>query len=227
MKRHKINYREFIGKRFGRVTITDLLPPEKGVYRDQRFVFKCECGESKSTKAHHIVTGRISSCGCLQREETAKRSLKHGHSVNRVQSKLYRAWAGVVNRTTRPERKNSEYYIGRGISIFKEWLGEGGFERFAQYMGEPPTDKHTVDRIDNDGNYEPGNVRWATRSEQSRNRSDNVFWTHGGITLCITDWATKLGISRTGLWGRVNRLGWSIERSLTDPLIDSKYKCKI
>lgn len=106
-----------------------------------------------------------------------------------------------------------KYYGGRGITVCDRWRR---YPNFLEDMGEAPP-KMTLDRIDNNKGYEPGNCRWATRFEQARNRRTNVFWTHNGITLCLKDWATRLGMPKNTLTQR-RAYGWSVERSLTEPV---------
>ncbi len=128
----------------------------------------------------------------------------------------YRAWEHMKNRCYRPTVPGYKNYGGRGIRVCDRWLGEDGAANFLADMGPRPSAKHSVDRIDNDGDYTPENCRWATRAEQSRNRRRNVMLTHDGLTMCVADWADRLGIKRATLQIRVRR-GWSVARMLTTP----------
>lgn len=102
-------------------------------------------------------------------------------------------------------------YGGRGIRVCERWLNS--FEKFFADMGERPSQRHTIDRKNNNGNYEPGNCRWATRAEQNRNQRRNVIVEHDGKRLCVAEWAELAGISADVLRNRLNR-GWSIEEAM-------------
>lgn len=117
---------------------------------------------------------------------------------------------------TRSNRKFHRYG-GRGITVSPEWLGDDGFARFLAHVGRRPSAKHSLDRIDNDRNYEPGNVRWATRAQQSQNKSDTRFVTANGRTLCVREWSRETGIDESTIRARLNT-GWSDQDAVTRPL---------
>lgn len=127
----------------------------------------------------------------------------------------YMPWASMVGRCTRPNDTAYPKYGGVGIRLYAGWLGPDGYQAFKAHIGPRPSRKYSIDRINNAGHYEPGNVRWATTAEQMRNRSDNVRLTFNGETLVASDWATKLGISRQSLQKRL-RL-WPLDRALSTP----------
>lgn len=131
----------------------------------------------------------------------------------RQASREYRAWAGMIQRCCNPNHKMARRYHDRGIQVCAAW--RASFESFLADMGECPPGL-TLEREDNDGNYEPGNCRWATRADQSRNRSSNKMITFQGVTLCVTDWARRQGIPKQCLQDRLWR-GWDIETALTLP----------
>jgi hypothetical protein len=126
----------------------------------------------------------------------------------------HRIWLAMRSRCRPVSEGGHERYGGRGISVCERWAGL--FDSFLEDMGERPSDKHSIDRIDNDGDYEPGNCRWATSAEQSRNTSVNRMVTHDGETLCIADWAERYGLRPSMLSGRLNA-GWDFERAVTTP----------
>lgn len=116
------------------------------------------------------------------------------------------------SRSTDPGYKN---YGGRGITVCDRWLES--FENFLADMGEPPTPKHSLERVDNDSGYSKENCKWATRAEQLRNKRTNRWISYRGRTMCLEDWAREVGITNHGLAGRIDKSGWSIERALTTP----------
>lgn len=119
----------------------------------------------------------------------------------------------MVQRCTNPRRKDYEYYGGRGIRVYFGWLGSGGFAEFLQDVGVRPSREATLDRIDPDGSYEPGNVRWASKAVQSSNKGGFLI-EHEGERLTIYGWAAKLKLHPGALRKRFSR-GWTKERALT------------
>lgn len=128
-----------------------------------------------------------------------------------VRSSTYISWNAAKQRCTNPKAVRFDRYGGRGITMCPEWAAS--FEAFLRDMGPRPSGT-TLDRVNNDGNYEPSNCRWATRDEQENNKSTNRNLTLDGVTLTVTQWAARLGISSVTIATRLNR-GWSVERALT------------
>jgi hypothetical protein len=124
----------------------------------------------------------------------------------------YHAYYDIVRRCTNPAFKHYRHYGGRGILNKFE-----SFEAFYAEVGGRPGKGYELDRIDNDGHYEPGNVRWATKAQNNRNKRTSVFVTHNGITKCLAAWAEEAGLSRSTFGERL-KLGWSMDRALTAPL---------
>lgn len=130
----------------------------------------------------------------------------------------YNTWADMKHRCLNPKRNCYARYGGRGISICERWLEcRAGFKNFLLDMGTKPTPEHELDRIDNNGNYCPENCRWATCTQQSRNRRSNRLETYNDETLCLAEWAERFGLPRRIVEGRLN-LGWDIHRTLTTPV---------
>lgn len=134
---------------------------------------------------------------------------KHGHGAKGRESPTYQSWLGMVQRCTNPNSGKWARYGGRGITVCERWLT---FANFLADMGERPNGLF-IERKNNDGNYEPGNCRWATRVEQARNTRLNHMLTHNGETLCLAGWAERAGIKQNTLKMRIRR-GWSVARAL-------------
>jgi len=199
---------DLAGRKFGRLTAV-----RKLVIKSSQWSWwcVCECGSEKEVLAGSLKSGQTRSCGCLSRDVTSKRVKTHGKSKTRT----YKIWSQMLKRCYRPKSTGFSRYGGRGISVCDRWFGKGGFDRFLEDMGEPPSNKHTIDRIDNDGDYEPGNCRWATIREQNRNRSCSRSMTFLGKTRSIMEWSIVTGLSYPCILRRV-RSGWSVERTLTE-----------
>jgi hypothetical protein len=135
----------------------------------------------------------------------------------------HQAWSSIKRRCYDPTVENYPDYGGRGIKMCDEWLAS--FTVFYAHVGPRPSPKHSIDRYpDNDGNYEPGNVRWATAKQQARHRRSNVLLSYAGKTQCIAAWAEEKGLSVDVLWHRLNELNWSLEQALTRPLDTRKSR---
>lgn len=140
----------------------------------RRVIARCACGTEKSVGRYQIKTGRSTSCGCRQRELAAARATTHGMT----NSPEFTSWLCMKARCTNPRNDNFARYGGRGIQVHAGWMES--FEDFYAHLGPKPSPSHTLDRIDVDGDYEPGNVRWATPSEQRANQAPQVLSTHCG-----------------------------------------------
>ena len=154
---------DLTGRKFGRLTVIERAANgSKGA----RWRCVCECSGEKIVTASNLQYGGVRSCGCWRRERS-KDNRTHGESGsgNTARSKEYAAWIAQRNRCRNPRDKNFKNYGGRGI---KEWTD--GYPAFLAHIGRAPSPKHTLDRIDNDRGYEPGNLRWSTVKEQNANR---------------------------------------------------------
>lgn len=127
----------------------------------------------------------------------------------------YRAWQNLKQRCLNPKDKDYPYYGGRGIRVCKRWATS--FENFYADMGAKPNNTYSLDRIDNDGDYDPNNCRWADKITQSINRRYSRFIRYGNQTLCLREWANVLGITYKCLWNRIVRDRWTIESAFTTP----------
>lgn len=141
---------------------------------------------------------------------------RHGQAVEGRKTPMYHRWMNMRRRCCDKKTDHAGRYFGRGIKVCARW--QNSFQDFLAdvlaEIGEPPTKKHQLDRRDNDADYEPGNIRWATREEQQRNTARTHFITFKDKTQCLADWAIELGIPRQRLSRRIH-LGWDIERAFT------------
>lgn len=209
----KIDYEKHIGERYGKLTIIKRLDSEKG----QRFLCKCDCGKytrslySDLTRKDHPTR----SCGCIR---------KNGITChNGKQFRIYRIYSAMKKRVFNPHHKQYKDYGGRGITICDEWLGDNGFVNFRNWsFSNGYDDTLTIDRIDNDGNYEPNNCRWITRKEQNNNRRNTKHVTYNGETKTLTEWANIFNIDSINLYNRIFAKGWDIERALLTPVKKTK-----
>ena len=204
-----------VGARFGRLVVTAL---GTGVAR--RVI--CDCGVERDVLYTNLLSGATRSCGCLARETAAQLNRTHGGSSTR----LYFNWQAMIKRCTSTEDANFDRYGGRGIDVCDGWTNS--FSSFRAHMGERPSSKHSIDRVDNDRGYHCGrcldckskgqtpNCRWATQTEQARNTRRNIWITVGAETLLLMDWSRRSGLSRQLISMRL-KSGWEPARAVTEP----------
>lgn len=162
-------------------------------------------------RIYAVLNGKAKSCGCFQRERASESNITHGHTSDGEWSRAYTIWSSMKDRCFNPRKKAYLDYGGRGITVCERWLE---FENFLADMGDPPHGM-SIDRFpDTNGNYEPGNCRWATRQEQNSNRRSCVFIEFNGKRQTIREWSRELGIHRGTIESRLER-GWGAERALT------------
>ncbi len=196
---------DLTGQRFGRLTVI------RQVNKKGQALWQClcDCGTvRKSMRASHLMSGASTSCGCRRRESLRRLKQTHGQS----ESPEFQAWLGAKQRCTNPKVHNYQRYGGRGITF-----GFPDFAKFFAEVGPRPSDKHSLDRINNAKGYEPGNVRWATMTAQCRNKGNNRMLTYQGKSQCMADWAEELGLPYSALKMRL-RSGWSTEKALSAPV---------
>lgn len=150
---------------------------------------RCVCGREWPVCGRDLRAGRIRSCGCLNKTLISASRTTHGKSYSRV----YRIWASMIQRCTQPSNDGWAMYGGRGVTVATQW--QASFEQFLTDVGEPPTKFHSLDRYpDPNGNYEPGNTRWATRRQQANNRRNTTKLVYGGVERALAEWADYFGV---------------------------------
>jgi hypothetical protein len=172
---------------------------------------RCVCGKNTKVREESLRTGNTTSCGCWPSDRMKQVGKTHGLS----KTPEYRTWQAMKRRCTSPADAHYSSYGGRGIKVCDRWLNS--FENFLADMGKKPAPKYTLDRIDNNGNYEPSNCRWATRMEQSSNIRSNRRLLFNGEEKTVAEWARTLGTTSTVIFSRL-RYGWSVEDTLTKPI---------
>ena len=198
---------DLTGKRFGNLTVIRFQGNRKS---GAHWRCRCDCGNERTVYYWNLQNGKAVSCGCLRGKRNVERLTTHGRS----ETVEYATWGRMCSRCTNQNVFEFKDYGGRGIVVCDRWLNS--FAAFFEDMGPRPSSKHSLDRIDNNGNYEPGNCRWATRKEQSRNTRASRMLTFMGETKCLTDWAIEIGLSPATLAKRLD-YGWSVERAVTTP----------
>ena len=192
-------HRDIAGQKFGRWTVLGLAGRTK--YRKALWKCRCECGRERLVATGSLTTGQSRSCGCLRVDTCATQN-----RASALHPRELHTWHGMFGRCERPSSNRFESYAGRGISICERWRD---FDLFLADMGEASGPEYSIERIDNDGDYEPGNCRWATPIEQARNRRTTRWVTFRGETLSLAEWAERLGANYQLLWKRGKRDGWT------------------
>lgn len=199
---------DLTGQKFGRLTAVEFVG-RRGKYR--MWSCTCECGGSAVAAVGDLRFGHTRSCGCLRREINAETHRTHG--LSRTPEHI--AWCGMKARCYNSSERSYRHYVARGIRVCNRWCDN--FEAFLEDMGPRPTAKHSVERLDVNGDYHPSNCVWATRTQQARNRTDSVRWTFAGRTMTMAAWAEALGVHPNRLATR-KRAGWPVERILSEPI---------
>lgn len=174
---------------------------------------KCECGKEVVIRQPDLRSGRTQSCGCLHSEQLSLRNTTH----NLSKTKLCSIWRSMKGRCLNPKDQAYKNYGGRGVTICEEW--SNNFVAFYNWaINNGYSEELSIDRIDNNGNYEPSNCRWATRKVQANNKRDNHYLIYNGKSQTISQWANELNIKPHTILRRLN-LGWSVERALSEGVV--------
>ncbi len=194
---------ELVGQTYYRLTVVSRAENSKRGQR--RWLCKCECGNDVTVLGTQLRNGHTKSCGCLSRDRVTKHGL--------CKSSEYIIWQQMKERCYNVKKESHKRYGARGITVCDRW--RESFENFLADMGPRPAGM-SLDRIDNNGNYEPGNCRWADNETQYRNRRQTVWIEFNGEKLCQKDWAKRYNIDEATLAQRIAR-GWPLEKAFTEP----------
>ncbi len=212
--------KDLSGRTFGKLTVGEWTALADGTFG---WMCRCECGNSSTSDAYRLLSGKKKSCGCAQLvglEGTYGHRKTHGCR----HTKAYKTWSSMKERCLHPWHKSYGHYGGAGITICPRWLNS--FENFLADMGHPQPGQ-TIDRIDNAKVYSPDNCRWASASQQQRNKSDNRLLTAFGETKCAAEWLddARCQCNWTALYGRI-RIGWDHERAISQPMKVQKNRTR-
>lgn len=202
---------EYIGKTYNRLTILSFGEP-KIVIRKDGYPVKitvvnciCSCGNLWSRMLTSIKNNNTKSCGCFNKEQTAK---KHKtHNLSGIPE--YNTWTCMKDRCSNSKCPSYHNYGGRGITVCEEWINS--FETFITDMGRKPSKQHTIDRIDNNLGYFKENCRWATWKEQNNNRRDARIIIYQGKSKNMKEWCEELNLNYSVTWIRLTKLNWTVE----------------
>jgi hypothetical protein len=213
------------GMTFGKWRVLEEVPRTRGTGAP-KWKCVCECGTERSMTGNKLRRGASRSCGCARGENIkaaiASNPASRG-SHGQYWTPTYRCWNSMMNRCHYCDENSVNYkrYKGAGISVCERWKK---FENFFADMGERPSKEHSLDRYPNTkGNYEPGNVRWATREQQGNNKQTCTYLSLNGETLTVRQWARRIGITSQALHGRL-KIGWPVDKALTNSKVGHCYK---
>lgn len=190
------------GQRFGKLTV---IREAERQYGHRYILCQCDCGNQKTINLNSLIHGASNSCGCFRKEFIANKNFKHGFAYRENGlERLYRIWSGMKRRCFDSNFRDYNNYGGRGISVCNEW--KENYSVFREWaLSNGYSDKLTLDRIDNNGNYEPSNCRWTTIQIQSNNKRVNRRITYKGETHTIADWGRITGIDADKIGKRLKK----------------------
>lgn len=198
------------GTRFGRLVVQEQVEAyvNRQGARMQQYRCVCDCGSSGVYRSRLLRVGHTKSCGCLSREVAGARLRTHGEASAARRRREYTVWAGMIARCENPKEESFRNYGARGISVCQKW--RDSYEAFLSDMGRCPAGM-SIERIDNDGNYEPGNCRWATKREQGRNTRVNLIVIYRGREMPLVEACELSGVNYSKVYQRI-RAGWPMNR---------------
>lgn len=209
-------YIDLTGQKFGRLTV--IKRDGKNKKRQALWLCQCDCGNLARTTTYLLKSGKTKSCGCLQKEIASKIGFKILFKEGQMKNKKYQRIRKILNsmrsRCYNPKNNRYKNYGGRGINICSEWDNEQGIKNFYKWaINNGYQDNLSIDRIDNNGDYEPNNCRWVTNKEQANNRRTNRLITYNEETHTLAEWSRILNIKYSVLQSRLDNHNWTIEES--------------
>ena len=202
---NKNNYEDITGMRFGSLTVIRRLLDDEMVSKRTPWLCVCDCGKMVHENAYKMQHGAIVSCGCKKHTRLADNTRKHGMTNNRI----YYIYNSMKERCNLSSNRNYSKYGARGISVCDEWNDKDGFCKFYEWaLSNGYKDNLTLDRIDNNGNYEPSNCRWVSNIEQQNNKRNNIFVDMNGETHTIAEWSRILGCSYGRAYKDLRKFGY-------------------
>lgn len=206
-----------VGKKFGMYTVISFegYKTYSSGLRRSLWKVRCECGTEKVLTAKRLTDKEAGSCGCVQKEAARKAVTTHGQSYN----KMYKVWTSIKQRCFNPKDEGYNNYGGRGITMHPDWVES--FEAFYAYVGDKPAKGMSLDRIDNNGNYEPGNLRWANQSQQTLNSRRSKKYIIDNVECSTLEISNKYGINYSTLLGRL-AIGMTPEEAVSIPIGKAK-----
>lgn len=201
--------KNIIGQRFGRLMVVSFLEPAPKAH-STLWLCQCDCGNKAKIQSNNLRSGHTRSCGCLETESKLKRSLIHGHTINKTYSPTYAVWSSIKGRCLNPHNEHYKYYGGRGITICDEWMK---FNNFLKDMGET-REGYQIDRINNNLGYYKENCRWTTKIENMRNRSNTLIVEYNGEKIPLITLAENLKIPWHALRRRIKTWGMTVEEAI-------------
>lgn len=212
------NFETLIGQRFGRLKVVSRA--QNSAAGQARWTCECDCGGTTVSMTTKLRSGHTQSCGCVKMQRIKETTTTHGFCADGQHHPLWHTYQHIIGRCYRETDRAYPGYGARGIRVCERWLnGDGektGVECFVADMGERPSRHHSIDRIDNDGDYEPGNCRWATRKEQARNRRSNRRVPLNGRMVALSEYCERKGLDFQMVNGRIGK-GWTFERAVSQP----------
>ena len=205
---------DLTGKKFGKLEVIGVHDTGS---RKTYYVCQCDCGNIKVVRADALISGATKSCGCIKKEHD-KINLTANHKHKMSGTRIYETWQDMKRRCYNKQNARYDRYGGRGITVCDEWLNN--FQSFYDWaISNGYSDDLTIDRIDNDGNYEPSNCRWSTAKEQCNNRGSNINITIGNATKSLMCWCEIFNVDYKKVYARYKRNGYEgIDRLFNDIL---------
>lgn len=207
--------KDISGQKFGRLTVLYKSTIKSGTSREIKWLCKCDCGNYRLVNGGMLRNANTQSCGCLKIERIKGTNTKHGNSTRtNGQTSEYKAWSSMKDRCYNKNKHCYPDWGGRGIKVCERWLNN--FENFLSDMGKKPSNKYSLDRIENSGNYEPTNCRWALKKQQANNTRYNKMVTYNGKTQSLALWCDELNLRYEMIQPRLVK-GWTPEQAFTLP----------